>query len=116
MAKIVLETKFFEFDQNNSGGLFHRNDTRGIGPRVWIEALDLDDACRRALDIGIYFDGCDSGMDCRCCGDRWSRPWRDDGKGKPELNLEYDFNWGDTVYVHRYDGTIERVKKGAAAA
>ena len=22
--------------------------------------------------MGVYFDGCDIGLDCSCCGDRWS--------------------------------------------
>jgi len=71
MPTTTLTTKFYEFDQNNSGGRFHIDDKAGLGPSVWIEATSLGDAIHRAMDIGIYFDGCDSGRDCRCCGDRW---------------------------------------------
>jgi hypothetical protein len=103
-------SRFFEFPQNNSGGSFAIDDEAGIGPRVWIEAETKGLALSRALSIGIYFDGCDSGIDCSCCGDRWSEPW-DDGQDAPEINNEYDFNWHDAVYVHRIDGTIERITK-----
>ncbi len=103
-------SKFYEFHQNNSGGSFEIDDERGIGPRVWIEAETLDQAISIALGIGLYFDGVDIGTDCPCCGDRWHRPWCDDGKDAPKINQEYDFNWHDTVYVHRAGGTIKRIK------
>lgn len=109
--KHIVETKFWEFNQNNSGGRFHIQDGNGIGPRVWIEAANLGDAVRRAKDIGIYFNGVDSGEDCSCCGDRWHEPWDDEGKEAPEIKPQWDFNWHDTVYVHHFDGSIERVKK-----
>jgi hypothetical protein len=119
MAKSIT-TKFFEFDQNNSGGSFHIDDERGLGPRVWIEALDANDANARAEHLGIYFDGCSNGRDCPCCGDRWSAAWRDEsGKREPEIRtgdgiFGGDFGWHDTVYVHNFDGTIRRVTKPAA--
>jgi hypothetical protein len=96
---------FFEFDQNNSGGVFDIDDKKGIGPRVWIEADSLDDALNRIDDLGIYFNGVDDGHDCPCCGDRWYPPW---GRGKKtvEINAEYDFNWHDKVYVHLKTGEI----------
>lgn len=64
------------FEQHNSGGVFHCNDK--ICHRVFIEAYDLDGAIDFATDIGIYFDGCDIGADCPCCGDRWYRPFDTD--------------------------------------
>lgn len=103
-------TKFFEFEQNNSGGSFHIDDKDGIGPRVWIEAIDVAHANSRAEDIGIYFNGVEDGRDCECCGDRWSKPW-EDGQEAVEISSKYDFNWHDTVYVHHLDGTVERIKK-----
>ncbi len=99
---------FYEFHQNNSGGSFEVDDAHGIGPRVWIEGASVADAITRAETIGIYFDGCAIGRDCPCCGDRWYKPWRDDGSLQPEIDSEYDFNWHPTVYVHRRDGEIER--------
>lgn len=102
--------KFFKYRQNNSGGSFDINDATGIGPIVWIEAEGEAHADDRAESIGIYFDGVDKGFDCPCCGDRWSESWRG-GKDKVEIDSKYDFMWHDTVYVHRMDGTIERIKK-----
>lgn len=40
MTSPSLKPKFWEFDQNNSGGSFDIDDERGIGPSVWIEAID----------------------------------------------------------------------------
>lgn len=116
MAKHTVQTRFFEFHQNNSGGSFDIDDARGLGPNVWIEALNTDDANARAERIGIYFNGCEDGMDCECCGDRWSAAWRDEGEPAPKVNPEYDFNWHDTVYVHHFDGRIERIKHPALAS
>lgn len=112
MAKHTVETKFFEYCQNNSGGSFDIDDERGIGVKVWIEATSAEDADRRAEAIGIYFDGCDKGMDCDCCGDRWSTAWGD-GSSEPKVSDEWDFNWSSTVYVHKFDGSIERIQKRA---
>lgn len=64
----MSETKWYEFYQNNSGGSF-----TPPGRTVWIEAVSTIHANERALDIGIYFDGVNNGVDCDCCGDRWSR-------------------------------------------
>ena len=101
---------FYQFDQNNSGGGFDIDDARGIGPIVWIEATDLVCAISISLGLGIYFDGVSKGMDCRCCGDRWSEPWPGDEKVTPEID-KYDFDWHDTVYVHHLNGEIQRVHK-----
>ena len=69
MAEVA--TKFYQFRQNNSGGRFHRNDD--VDTTVYIEAVDADHANARAEKIGIYFNGCSTGSDCSCCGDRWYR-------------------------------------------
>lgn len=66
-----MKSKFFEFCQNNSGGSFGVDKKAGIGHYVIIEAMDADHANTIAERIGIYFDGCQNGMDCDCCGDRW---------------------------------------------
>lgn len=64
---------FFHFDQSNSGGSFHVDQTVGISHHVLVEATTRDEANNRAEAIGLYFDGCATGEDCSCCGDRWSR-------------------------------------------
>ena len=101
---------WFEYDQNNSGGSFDIDREKGIGPRVWIEAPTLNVANARAEDIGIYFDGVADGIDCPCCGSRWSEPWQE-GVEVPNINPKYDFSWHDAVYFHKLDGTLVTVKK-----
>ena len=58
--------KFFTYRQNNTGGSFS-------GPALYVivEAINASDADVRAEMNGVYFNGCDSGSDCECCGDRW---------------------------------------------
>ncbi len=63
--------RWYEFDQNNSGGVFVMNEDVSI--KVFIQAKHTPSANQIAEDIGIYFDGCEQGMDCDCCGDRWYR-------------------------------------------
>lgn len=62
---------WYKFRQNNSGGSFQYKPERGISVEVIIEANDYREVLDRAELIGLYFNGCDSGMDCNCCGDRW---------------------------------------------
>jgi hypothetical protein len=108
-----VKTQFYLFRQNNSGGSFVIRDEDGIGVVVCIEALNADDANRRAEAIGIYFNGCDDGRDCNCCGDRWSPVWKDEGTDTLDLNETYDYTWHDTAYIHHMDGTIERIKNNS---
>ena len=69
MNQVAL-VKFFEFTQNNSGGSFDVDDK--VCHRLFIEAVDEKQAISIAESLGVYFDGCEKGMDCECCGDRWS--------------------------------------------
>lgn len=62
-------TKLYMYDQNNSGGSFVVD--LNLSHRVVIEATSETEAEEIALDLGIYFDGCNEGTDCPCCGDRW---------------------------------------------
>lgn len=65
---------FYTYSQNNSGGNFE-----GVNYIV-IEAASASEANAIAESrTPIYFDGCDSGIDCSCCGDRWCRA--DEGAG-----------------------------------
>ena len=76
---------FYTFDQNNSGGQF-------IGPNyIIIEADSAEEANTIAQEsAGVYFNGCEDGIDCECCGDRWY-PVFGDGEEKPlsEINPKY---------------------------
>ena len=64
--------KFFGYSQNNSGGYYD-------GPLyVIVQAKDSDHADSLVtLNTDVYFNGCSTGSDCSCCGDRWNRCWGD---------------------------------------
>jgi hypothetical protein len=85
VGQALVQTKFYTFNQNNSGGRFHYDFFEGIGRYVIVEAIDQDHANQRAQKIGLYFD---SSSDCSCCGGRWSEQWGDD-EGTPEPTI-YD--------------------------
>lgn len=67
---------FYEFNQNNTGGSFITDEK--LCHRVVIEANDAKEAIDLAEDMGVYFNGCDDGIDCPCCGDRWYEPYNED--------------------------------------
>lgn len=112
---------FCTFIQNNSGGSFNFDEAAGITRFVIVEADDRDDANNRAENIGLYWDGCDKGMDCSCCGDRWNlqSTWIDMTAEAPSIYnqqiTEYleghrSIRWmdaGKEVAVHYKDGRIE---------
>lgn len=112
-------TKFFHFGQNNSGGSFDFDPQAGITHHVIIEAVDAEHAEQRAEAIGLYFGGCETGQDCPCCGDRWSRVWGD-GDDVPSIYGQdirsdggYRSDWGEwmdkgrEVCIHPVDGPLE---------
>lgn len=121
-------TKFWTFSQNNSGGSFDYQPNDGITHFVIIEATDETHAMARALDIGLYFNGCESGMDCSCCGDRWSEPYSDGDDspsiyGEPAETYEEKYGFGlyrcfkkGQVCVHYLDGTKKWYAKPAKEA
>lgn len=98
--------KFYTYRQNNSGGIFDQDEN--VDVVVVIEAESFAEANFTAQSIGIYFDGCEKGFDCDCCGDRWSDHWdEDDATDRPELYgdpIEEQTNW----IVHYLDGTKKR--------
>lgn len=73
---------YFLFDQNNTGGTWRIDEK--VSEYVIIEADTPEEADKIAEDIGIYFDGCDLGWDCPCCGDRWHRTYNK-GETKEEI-------------------------------
>ena len=110
---------FYHFNQNNSGGSFHFDDVSGITHHVIIEADNASEANTIAELIGIYFDGCSTGRDCSCCGDRWSEVWESDTEEFPHIygvsvqeapNSKYTYRWmepGKEACVHYKDGRKE---------
>ena len=77
---------WYEFSQNNSGGEFIRNNDSALC--VLVEANSAEEANKRATrELGIYFNGCNAGMDCPCCGDRWYPVTEYDAKTEPSVYL-----------------------------
>ena len=109
----VTQTYWYHFNQNNSGGRFDIDQDRGIGPHVWIEAVNAGHANYIARDLGIYFDGVDDGIDCKCCGDRWH--WASDSgpnRGHaPLIHRERSFSWYPYTYLHPLSGGVISVSK-----
>jgi hypothetical protein len=106
---------FYQYRQNNSGGRFDIDEADGITVNVIIEADSAEDADSRAEDIGIYFDGCDGGRDCPCCGDRWYSTCESDAKAEPCVYSQpaaeaTGWQWapdGKETCVHYKDGRKE---------
>jgi len=119
-----VKTKFFAFRQNNSGGSFRHEPSEGIGLTVWVEAVDAAHANARAEIIGLYFDGCRSGIDCSCCGDRWNKVYSNDSGESPALYGESwreakdgedaTLDWGIPSYIHRLNGDFKAAVKVSA--
>ena len=73
--------KRYTYTQNNSEGFYIQPKWYGPdglggveGTNIWIMAEDHNEANGLALEhSSIYFDGCEDGKDCECCGDRWYR-------------------------------------------
>lgn len=109
--------KFWHFSQNNSGGSFDFSESEGITHHVVIEAESAEDANVKAIQKGLYFDGCDTGQDCPCCGDRWHRQWDSNAGdklpsiyGQPLGTEGGGHEWmkpGKETAVHFADGRIE---------
>jgi len=108
---------FYTYNQNNSGGVSEINDD--VTHFVIIEADNAEEADQRAEGVGIYFDGCAKGLDCHCCGDRWSSQWGDDGDPEPMIYggpVAEAKTWrgepGDVIaYIYRKDGTKQEITK-----
>ena len=111
------ETRFFTYGQNNSGGVFDLTDD--VTHWVIIEAYNALAANSKLASIGGYFDGCEAGIDCPCCGDRWDAQWGEDaGEPEPMVYGETPSEWvtkdsflcmekGKEVVVHYADGRKE---------
>lgn len=103
---------FYTFHQNNSGGSFEETATVSVVTIVEARTADLANAV--AQSIGIYFYGCFSGIDCTCCGDRWSQTYEAAGRdvpclyGKPITECEASF-FDKKAIVHYADGRVETV-------
>ena len=108
----VVNTKFYTFRQNNSGGYFVSDDTYGVSEIVIVEAINAKDAWNRLSDIGDNVSG--FWEYCSCCGERWSN-WLDDDDGK-DIPMLYDTKieeakssmFNKVAYVHYLDNTFKK--------
>jgi hypothetical protein len=105
------KSKFYTFDQNNSGGSFQENDK--VCELVIVEAYSADHANLLADDIGIYFEGCSNGLDCSCCGDRWHPVDDRDGYDVPshygkDITEVYASSYRRKAIIHYLNGTIKK--------
>ncbi|WP_425203735.1 DUF7296 family protein [Priestia megaterium] len=106
-------TKFYNFSQCNSGGYF--DDDENVCEEVIIEANNHQHANEIAQKIGIYFNGCSTGKDCSCCGDRWDEVDEDDGKNEPMIYKTPVYKvkrqtFRDKCYVYYLNGTKEVIE------
>lgn len=91
---------WYKFSQNNSGGSFITNDK--VCHMLYIEAETFKEAVIKAESLGCYWNGVADGIDCPCCGDRWTR-WRDD-----PIDIDKYIDDGYEAYV--YDSAYRDVK------
>lgn len=110
--KRVIETKFWTFSQNNSGGYFVEDDANGVCEYVIIEDKTADDAWRKLQEIGEKVNG--FWNYCPCCGERWSS-WCDDGQDVPmiygqPLDKLHAGVFRNRAFVHYYHGAIQEFK------
>lgn len=106
-------SNFYHFNQNNSGGGFDYDDK--VCHHVVIEADNADHANMKAESIGIYFDGCSTGQDCPCCGDRWYQASDGDSMDEPSIYRDKPEDHVDTFTVigdaycrvYYLDGTVK---------
>ena len=94
MGKII-QTKFYEFTQNNSGGYFDVDEN--VCHRVIIEAMDEKHAI--ALFMPMIENQSHS---CQCCGDRWSPEYTD------EINIEKYKEKGYSAGVYSHSANAEQ--------
>ena len=105
-SAVYGENKFFLYHQNNSGGCFDQDEN--VDVNVIIEAKSEYESNRIAEDMEFYFDGVDNGMDCDCCGDRWSDS--PDYYDTLEEAIEHTYTmWGGTI-AYLSNGNSYRVE------
>jgi hypothetical protein len=86
---------FFNFRQNNSGGSFDVDET--LCGSLYIEADSIEEANEKALELGVYFNGVEDGIDCSCCGDRWHEPYDEEDESNILYVSSYDKSKIDEV-------------------
>lgn len=108
----LIKTKFYQFNQNNSGGYFITDEENGISEVVIIESDTAKRAYEKLQEIGEKVDSFNDY--CECCGERWSN-WLDDEEGD-EIPSYYGNPisqarkgiFDKNIFVHYLDGKFEK--------
>lgn len=90
---------WYQFSQNNSFGVFDVDDK--LCHRLFIEANSKEEAVNKAVELGCYFDGVYNGIDCPCCGDRWS-----DDPQSMDLDDINERGWCVSCYLYGADSKV----------
>lgn len=101
--------KLYSFWQNNSGGTFD-----GPAHIVLVQAKTAEKANERLLKFtDAYFDGCSAGIDCPCCGDRWTPVYGEPAfESVKEAVGHYEkFSNADTILLVLKKGELLWLKK-----
>ena len=103
--KREIETKFYEFSQNNSGG--HYDVDENVCSTVLVEAIDESHAISKMEKFTENGSG-----SCYCCGERWSLYSPDE--------VEYSDEWkpymgicttNPAAIIHFIDGAKKLIPK-----
>lgn len=92
--------KWYEYNQNNSGG--HFDADKSVCHRLFVQAENADAANSIAESLGVYFDGVDDGRDCECCGDRWYRQ---------DTAVKFPMKYSDTLTFNTIEEYAQYVAK-----
>ena len=87
----MANTKFYLYNQNNSGGFYSPP-----AQNIIVEADNAERADYLAQTAGVYFDP-DFEIDCDCCGSRWypQSGWDNEGEDNLLDVRAYVFDWYD---------------------
>jgi hypothetical protein len=94
---------FYRYNKNNSFGQWREDEN--LAKNVHVEANSEAEANTKAESVGIYFNGCDNGQDCPCCGDRWSEPYGDGTEVPSDYGDPIDLGKRSSTVIHYADGT-----------
>ncbi len=109
--EVVINTKFWHFSQNNSGGIFVIDEKNGVCEDIIIEAQNPKEALSKLSNIGDRVIGF---WDfCSCCGERWDDYLiEEEGAKVPSMYNEpistmNPSKYRNRVFIHHYNGKIE---------
>lgn len=113
--------EMYVYWQNNSGGYFKEirktyKDNMLILPVKCMEATThsyehLAVADKEIIPKEVYFDGVEKGLDCSCCGDRWSRLNEWDLKEKIHIYENEDEFRKSKPEIYEYYVILSELKK-----